>query len=177
MIDVEKIIYEALNCNEKYIIPWNKNAHNQYTKNIAIENFIKNYCKNTNVKFRRYDKGAFYFPAEDEIAIPPRCWFNDITEYYRVVFHEIYHSTGIFARYNRRDFNYDPLEELIAEIGTMVLMNYFDIENISSYNNALAYCKGWIWEIIYDNNFNKILKLDKELDIYSNYILAKGGIE
>lgn len=179
MENIKEIVIQSLVCNDEYVVPWDNNTQLKYTKNKQIENLITTYCNNTDIEMHRNNNGAFYYPYIDKIVIPPRCWFNNINEYYRIVFHEICHSTGSEYRYDRKYFDYTPFEELVAEIGAIKLMEYFNIDNEFSYNNSLAYCNGWIWEIISDSQIDELKCLVNDLinDIENcqEFILIKGG--
>jgi antirestriction protein ArdC len=82
----------------------------------------------------------------------PVTLFEEKTEYYSTLFHEIVHSTGHKKRIGRHEkirgkfdnhnhaYSY---EELVAEIGSGFLCAHADIENYTIRNTG-AYIRGWI---------------------------------
>jgi len=103
---------------------------------------------------------ASYSPLTDTISMPDFNTFNTSEDYYRVLFHEIIHSTGNKTRLNRNEdktnFNSKidySKEELVAELGSLFLSGHAEIE--PSIKNSSAYIRGWI----------KVLKNDPQMII------------
>lgn len=103
---------------------------------------------------------AYYSPSKDYIQVPLKAQYKDITEFYSTLFHEMTHSTGHKNRLDR--FNIDTgiakfgtadysKEELIAELGSAMLMNILGIENTSTFTNSTAYIQGWLKQLEEDN--------------------------
>ena len=92
---------------------------------------------------------ACYIPSKDVIQMPIIENFINNEEYYSTLFHEIIHSTGHEIRLNRPlDGYYENAsgyakEELIAEIGAMMLCETVGINNKSTTNNNIAYIMSW----------------------------------
>ena len=85
--------------------------------------------------------------------------FVSTPEYYAAAYHELTHSTGHHSRLNRLNPNdhfggldYSK-EELVAEIGTAVLMQHVGLETPESFRNNAAYIRHWL----------AVLKDDKRL--------------
>ena len=100
---------------------------------------------------------AYYSPGLDEIHLPLREQFPDIREYYSTAFHECTHSTGHEKRLNRLtkgtffgDSDYSK-EELVAEIGSAILMNDLGIESPATFHNSAAYSQNWLSALKNDN--------------------------
>jgi len=100
---------------------------------------------------------AYYSPGLDEIHLPLREQFPDIREYYSTAFHECTHSTGHEKRLNRLtkgtffgDSDYSK-EELVAEIGSAILMNDLGIESPATFHNSAAYIQNWLSALKNDN--------------------------
>lgn len=103
---------------------------------------------------------AFYNPADDSVTVPMPAQFKSIEEYYSTVFHEFVHSTAKASRCDR------PLdtaaffasetysrEELIAEMGSAMLMNRLGIEIPKTFANSVAYIQNWLAALRNDNKF------------------------
>lgn len=93
---------------------------------------------------------AYYSPGLDEIHLPLMEQFNKQAGYYSVAFHESVHSTGHKTRLNRLDENsrfgnevYSK-EELVAEIGSAIIMHELGIETDDSFRNNTAYIQNWL---------------------------------
>lgn len=101
------------------------------------------------IRNERQDR-AFYRPSTDCIVLPMREQFTQIAEYYSTAFHEATHSTGHTSRLNRLNtsafFGSEDYskEELIAEMGSAILMNELGIETPDTFRNSAAYIQGWL---------------------------------
>lgn len=114
---------------------------------IEGEQIIEKYEKRPTIK---NSDNAFYSPSLDYIGIPSMEQFKESAGYYRILFHELIHSTGSSDRLNRAGVaNFDnfgshqySFEELVAEIGSGMLCEIsgvpMDIEN------SVSYLNGWI---------------------------------
>lgn len=100
--------------------------------------------------FNEQQDRAYYRPFTDEIHLPLREQFPQIAEYYSTAFHEATHSTGHTSRLNRLNtsafFGSEDYskEELIAEMGSAILMNELGIETPDTFRNSAAYIQGWL---------------------------------
>lgn len=100
---------------------------------------------------------AYYSPSRDQIHIPLMEQFRNVPEYYSTAFHECIHSTGHEKRLARltktAHFGNEEYskEELVAEIGSAVLMNDLSIETTSSFRNSAAYIQSWLRALRDDN--------------------------
>ncbi|MFW5799203.1 MAG: ArdC family protein, partial [Spirochaetota bacterium] len=115
---------------------------------------IDEFISNTGVEIRQGGNKRFYKPNEDYIQIPERSKFEEVNRYYSTLFHELCHSTGHKYRLNRElntnmgSESYSK-EELIAEIGSCMLLSYFGLD-IPEHN--YSYINGWLEVIKGDNN-------------------------
>ena len=103
---------------------------------------------------------AYYMPSTDSIHIPEIKQFEFPEEYYSTLYHECVHSTGHIKRLGRIAdrrvaFGSEKYsrEELVAEIGSMVLLSMIGINTDDTDSNSAAYIGGWL----------RALKDDKKL--------------
>ena len=120
---------------------------------------IDNFVKATKVEIKHSEgNGCYYRPSEDFINMELKTNFKDTKEsdatvhYYSTLFHELTHSTGHESRTNRIETNLNrfgshtkeyAFEELVAEIGSMLLGNQYGIEKTIRDNHA-KYLNSWI---------------------------------
>jgi antirestriction protein ArdC len=110
------------------------------------ESTLKKYADCPKIKHESGDRAA-YSLVGDYIVMPQMNQFKNSNGYYSTLFHECTHSTGAKNRLNRDmsgrfgDESYAK-EELIAEIGSAILMNASGL-NVEIEDNA-AYCKSWL---------------------------------
>ena len=105
---------------------------------------------------------AFYRPSTHHVQMPKMETFVSADDYYKVLFHELTHSTGHESLLNRKtlvemnsfgDEDYSK-EELVAEVGAQFLTGIVGLNPKSDAMNSQAYINGWISRI---NNDKKLL--------------------
>ena len=116
------------------------------------ENLSKSYIdKQGSLKLVHFDDSAYYSHNTDVVNMPKLNTFVDADSYYKVLFHELAHSTGHKDRLNRKtllevnkwgDTTYAK-EELVAEISAMYLVGMLGLEPKDNESNSQAYIKGW----------------------------------
>ncbi len=103
---------------------------------------------------------ACYVPSADRVDMPDREAFTSSHEYYRVLFHELTHSTGHRTRLER-DGVANPAsfashayseEELIAEMGATMLAGFAGIASEEADENSAAYLDHWLSKLKADPN-------------------------
>lgn len=118
------------------------------------------YLARENIKliFQEYDR-AFYSSANDFIQIPPLKNFHSSNNYYGVLFHEITHSTGAKERLNRFTDGPQPFgsndyskEELVAEMGSAMMLAELNLETKTTHTNNAAYIQNWLQALKGDAN-------------------------
>ena len=122
---------------------------------------------------------AYYKPFTDEVVVPMKEQYQEISEYYSTTFHELTHSTGHKNRLNRLEtgavasFGTETYskEELVAEIGSASIMNLLGIETIKSFRNSTAYIQNWLQVLRNDNKF--IVSASSKAEKAVNYILGE----
>lgn len=129
------------------------------------EAIIDGYVSRSGVKFEptKGSDRAFYRPSEDRVVVPDISQYKIIEEYYSTSFHELTHSTGHSSRLKRFGEKNDGVaafgdevyskEELIAEIGSSMLMSIAGIERPETFQNSASYLQSWL----------NVLKGDKRL--------------
>lgn len=117
---------------------------------LDADTVIKKYREKTNIKINIENVTPKYSLATDDITIPSKTNFISETEFYKTIFHELVHSTGIKTRCNRKgifdlnDKDEYAAEELVAEIGAAYLSALCNLPSyISTIPNTAAYCQGW----------------------------------
>lgn len=103
---------------------------------------------------------AYYSPSLDEIVVPCVGQYSDIAEYYSTLYHEMVHSTGVKSRCDRglgtiaaHGKNEYSQEELVAEIGSAMLVGRVGLDAKKAFRNSVAYIQSWL----------RTLKNDKKL--------------
>lgn len=96
---------------------------------------------------------AFYSLTDDYVGMPARTQFESDQAYYKVLFHELTHSTGAEKRLGRFKgdvsqgvFGSDSYsqEELVAEMGAAFLCGAAGIEMEADMTNSVAYIQNWL---------------------------------
>ena len=89
----------------------------------------------------------FYSPGKDEITIPGRTFFPELTEFFSTAFHEMAHSTGAINRLARdieNPFGSEKyaIEELVAEITALSLCESCNMQY--THKNSAEYIGSWL---------------------------------
>lgn len=95
---------------------------------------------------------AFYSPVRDYIQVPKLEQYKSPNEYYSTLFHEMVHSTGHSSRLGRgldeklASFGSDDYsrEELVAELGSSMIMARLHIDTPQTFKNSTAYLQNWL---------------------------------
>jgi len=92
----------------------------------------------------------FYSPIKDNVVIPDKSKFRTIESYYKSFFHELVHSTSHEKRVGRAvgTMYYDDkhtycTEEMIAEMGAVMLLAECGLFVDELVENSAAYIDGW----------------------------------
>lgn len=129
------------------------------------------------------DKVPHYTPLKnidgekigDTISIPDINHFNNTSEYYKTLFHELGHWTGADHRCNRGltglkyslDGKYGR-EELVAEITSSMMMKHVGLD--FNLKNTVAYIQSWMEAI--ENDRNIIFSASTKAEEAYEYILG-----
>lgn len=119
------------------------------------EKLIKAYGEECKLRIQDGSGAAYYSPMMDSITMPSRRQFPKVEEYYSTFFHEMIHSTGHESRLKRFENPEQTMfgsesyskEELVAEIGSNMILSSLGIEDESQQENSVAYLYGWLSKI------------------------------
>ncbi len=137
------------------------------------ENIIENMPNPPAIETVKADR-AFYSPNLDRVNVPSIQQFENSSEYYCTLFHELTHATGHPNRLNRKGISeltffgtkqYSK-EELIAEMGAAFLSAHAGIDYEAITENSAAYIQGWL----------KVLKEDKHF-IFGSAAQAQKAVD
>lgn len=144
----------------------------------AGENIITDYRDKSgcNIVIRKSNE-AYYNPVTDTIVLPIIDQYRNSEEYYSTAFHEMVHSTGHKSRLGRfkgeekasHGKEEYSKEELVAEIGSAVLMNQTGMETEKTFNNSTGYIQSWLKALKDDPNM--IVQAASKAEKAVNFIL------
>lgn len=134
--------------------------------------FLNNLIEKNQIDCEYYDNSvACYSPSNHKIYMPFKEYFKNNDAFLATYFHEIIHWT---KKDIKRDFenlknNKYALEELVAEMGSMLLM--FEINNYNEFKNSLCYLKGWLKNS--DDKVNQLTKAFSNSKKAVNFLINK----
>ena len=142
----------------------------------VIADYVERESKATGFKFQndRLSDSAYYAPFRDEVVVPMLSQYAIPEEYYSTTFHELTHSTMHEKRCDRRadnkvaawgDSNYSR-EELVAELGSAMIINRIGIEVEKAFKNSVAYIQSWM----------KALKNDPKMIVWASSRAEKAAM-
>jgi len=118
------------------------------SEHLEAEAIIEGYAGRPEICYSNKDDRAFYAPVADLISVPDKKYFTSSSTFYRVIYHELGHSTGHPKRLNRYDGmsnSYGDIpyskEELVAELCSSFLSGIAHLD--LDIRNSAAYIKGW----------------------------------
>ena len=110
-----------------------------------IEKFCKSFIEKTDLELVNFCDTACYYPSQHKIRIPELKNYKTEEDYYSTLFHEMVHSTGSkMGRTVSNGFGSEKYseEEIVAEVGAMLLCQYFGIAKAPR-DNSVTYLDGW----------------------------------
>jgi len=140
---------EGIKVPEFKITPFEKKELIEY-----VENIIQSIKKKLPPIIYDQRDSCHYNPITDEIHLVKIDAFIDIVNYYKVLFHEVIHSTKHPSRLGRgkplkdtkdRKAEYAG-EELVAEIGASIMATELSLNY--DRQNTIVYLKGWLNEAV-----------------------------
>lgn len=159
-------------------VKWNENN----LRNVSVDEMVHDYINSQNIALKTVtgSNKACYRPSDDSILLPDIKQFKDTSSYYSVVLHELIHSTGNKARLDRiRSTAFASeeysIEELVAEIGSSMLMSKLGIEQPDTFENSVSYINSWIEVLQSDSRM--IITAASRAEKAVEMILGKGVYE
>jgi Zincin-like metallopeptidase len=160
--------------NEKWEHAWHPNRYGQSL--VQRDPRIRRMLTALGVRTTHGTSGAFYNPNSDLVNIPPTRCFMDKPEqtatqaYHIVLFHELVHWTLKEGRTGRGIRNYAK-EELVAELGAVMLMNHFGLE-VGNLRRHARYFQVWLSRT--DDREEALDHAKREAERAVEYILEHG---
>lgn len=122
-----------------------------------LDEVLKAYYEAEGIDYAEEEGSQSYFaPEEDAIRLPAKKQFTSLSGYLATKAHETIHSTGMYVRCNREAFKkfgakfgtmkYSR-EELVAEIGSGLLLAAFGLDSEETRKNTAAYCQNWLQQL------------------------------
>ena len=180
LTEIEKKEYQVFGFNKTYKV-FNFDDIENYIevpedesegRDIPVEEneFLNNLIKKNKINVHHYKNNvACYSGNNHTIYMPFKTYFKNNDAYLSTIFHEIIHWTGKDLEREKGRFGSKKYadEELIAELGSMLLM--FEIENYNELKNSLCYLKGWL--ILAEDKVEQLSKLFGEAKKAVNFLL------
>ena len=140
----------------------------------SLHQKAENLLVSNKVDIRHDNDSALYLPKEDYIRMPPKCAFQNESDYYSTLMHELTHWTGHSSRLNRPgitslngiDTTVYAFEEMIAEIGSAFLCAEFCIPGDPRHD---SYILSWV-EVL-ENDPKAIFKSSSQAWKARNFLL------
>jgi antirestriction protein ArdC len=113
-----------------------------------VMDVITKYCTEYGIRLIAGGSEAFYVKRDDAIQVPGVDTFNNRSQFWHTVFHELIHSTGHPDRLKRIKHDHwgDSLyatEELVADIGACLCLGKLNLDTTECIANTASYIDGW----------------------------------
>ncbi len=152
----------------------------------SAEDIIRPYQQAMGIKEVLSPSGAYHQAKTNTVHMPRKEWFNSSEAYYRTLFHEYAHSTGVPSRLNRDSLakyhqseEERSREEVVAEVCAVLLASEAGFRGEGTYKNeflqenSLSYIAGWVeWMKNYPD---ELVKGIREAERAKTYILTAGA--
>ena len=152
-------------------IALNPNAHPIDDAEAVVEEYLD---RELTLKIEEGQE-ALYNLTTDTVKIPDIDKFETEQEYYSSLFHELTHSTMKDTRCDRQvkvsDKGEYSREELVAEIGSAMLLNRIGIEVRTTFQNSVAYIQNWVKAL--QNDEKMIVWAASRAEAAARYILGE----
>lgn len=144
------------------------------------QKIVDSYLNGTGVKLTvaKFIEGVFLNRDRSHIYLPSKDSFKSTESFYRVLFHELTHSTGLPHLLNRESLmtykikdGSRSIEELIAEVGSLLLASEAGFRGNNTWEeNSLNYINSWCnWM---KENKSDLIKGIIQADKAKNFILS-----
>ena len=144
----------------------------------SAERVVSAYKRECQINIKVGSDRAYYNPTLDSITVPSINQYENVTEYYSTVFHEMIHSTGHITRLKifedapgQTIFGSESYskEELVAEIGANMILSMLGIEDQNQQKNSVSYLHNWLCRIKEDRGL--IISASQHAHKASDFIL------
>ena len=170
-------VWEVSQCDgieRKYERKHNENPKPvEEAERIVSEYFSRESCT---LEIEESDR-AYYNPVQDLVHVPQLSQYEEASEYYSTLFHEMTHSTGHPSRCSRKvtgmaSFGSESYskEELVAEMGAAFLINTAGLDTEKAFRNSAAYIQGWSKKLRDDKRL--FVNASAKAEAAVNYILG-----
>mgnify|MGYP000896842795 CR=1 FL=1 len=155
-------IHDITNLSDYFKVEELKHDYNEAM--LKADEIIKDWCKRDGITFieKEGSDRCYYSPSNHSIVVPPKEAFKNPYEAYSAYLHESIHSSmRSLNRPNGTMFGDDAYsqEELIAEIGSSMLMGALGLDNDEdTFSNSIAYLQGWLSKLSSNQDISFITK-------------------
>lgn len=130
----------------------------EHENNEDIDKIVNIYMEKNNIELKIIPNSNKAYCSGKQVVVPDKSQFESLEEYYSTLFHELIHSTGHQDLLNRPKHNLQgdaiySREELVAEIGSNLLLSKFGLLNESTSQNSISYLRSWLKPIQDDVSF------------------------
>lgn len=151
VFDREDVVNEqGVNLPSKFPIQQYDHTDEEDRKRLAIAKFnaiVKSYLNKYGITLEEINEGteAYYMPSKNLIRLPNKESFPTLSSYMATCFHELIHSTmkPLERKVENHSMQTYCFEELVAELGSAILMAQMDMPTEQTEENNLAYLQGW----------------------------------
>jgi len=131
---------------------YSKPTEADFTLDMSAQEALEAYVTREGIPVTYGGTSASYSPREDRIRLPKPDAFLSTEGFYATAFHECAHSTGAASRLNREGVaNFDHFgshqysrEELVAEMGSAIVMGMLGLDKPNLVDNQAAYLAHWV---------------------------------
>ena len=149
----------GVNLASKFPIQQFDHTTEEDQKRLAIAKFnaiVQSYINKYGITVEEINQGteAYFMPSKNLIRMPAKENFPNLSAYMATFFHELCHSTMIplDRKAEERSMKTYSFEELVADLGSAILMSQTGMPTEQTEENNLAYLQGWSKYLSEKNN-------------------------
>ena len=151
VFDREDVVNDkGVNLPTKFPIQQFDHSSEEVQRSLAMAKFnaiVDTYCKKYGITIETIHHGmeAYFMPSKNLIRMPSKENFPNLSSYMATFFHELCHSTMIplDRQAEEQSMKTYSFEELVAELGSAILMAELGMPTEQTESNNLAYLQGW----------------------------------
>ena len=160
VFDREDVINQhGVNLPSKFPIQQFDHTTEEDRRRLAIAKFnaiVQSYVNKYGITIEETYQGteAYFMPSKNIVRLPSKENFSSLSEFMGVCFHELVHSSMIplDRKADEPSMKTYSFEELVAELGSAILMAQLDMPTEQTEENNLAYLQGWSKYLSEKNN-------------------------